>query len=64
MINLASIVQKSHRSPIITLIKKSILDLNQSGGINQVSRFFEMKTSQNNSVSKNNSGFRKSISHS
>ncbi|CAK1786133.1 hypothetical protein VCRA2120O256_60215 [Vibrio crassostreae] len=54
MINLASIVQKSHRSPIITLIKKSILDLNQSSGINQVLRFFETKTSQNNSVSKNN----------
>ncbi|CAK1784876.1 hypothetical protein VCRA2119O430_160050 [Vibrio crassostreae] len=64
MIKLALIVQKRQRSPIIALIKQIILDLNQSGGINQVSRFFEMKTSQNNSVSKNNSGFRKSISHS
>ncbi|CAK1779389.1 hypothetical protein VCRA2116O30_10441 [Vibrio crassostreae] len=64
MIKLALIVQKRQRSPIIALIKQTILDLNQSGGINQVSRFFEMKTSQNNSVSKNNSGFRKSISHS
>ncbi|CAK1776714.1 hypothetical protein VCRA2123O444_180040 [Vibrio crassostreae] len=61
---MALIVQKRQRSPIIALIKQIILDLNQSGGINQVSRFFEMKTSQNNSVSKNNSGFRKSISHS
>ncbi|CAK1704293.1 hypothetical protein VCRA2119O147_70043 [Vibrio crassostreae] len=61
---MALIVQKRQRSPIIALIKQTILDLNQSGGINQVSRFFEMKTSQNNSVSKNNSGFRKSISHS
>ncbi|CDT23540.1 hypothetical protein VCR6J2_270068 [Vibrio coralliirubri] len=54
MIELALIVQKIQRSPIIALIKRTILDLNQSGGINQVSRFFEMKTSQNNSVSKNN----------
>ncbi|CAK1928782.1 hypothetical protein VCRA2110O318_260016 [Vibrio crassostreae] len=61
---MALIVQKRQRSPIVALIKQTILDLNQSGGINQVSRFFEMKTSQNNSVSKNNSGFRKSISHS
>ncbi len=45
---------KDTAKPIIALIKQTILDLNQSGGINQVSRFFEMKTSQNNSVSKNN----------
>ncbi|CAK2619679.1 hypothetical protein VCRA2126O85_150042 [Vibrio crassostreae] len=51
---MALIVQKRQRSPIIALIKQTILDLNQSSGINQVLRFFETKTSQNNSVSKNN----------